>query len=159
MNIPVYLIAMVSLLGMCTNSTADRIAQLADRTMDYELDGGQYAVVVTMDGISASEAKRTARQRAAEITVAQGNRYFTIDSEEETQVIKSDDLPENQRFYGNMYQELIIEKDFGRGRLQNQNIPTSTMYSAIRLVFTSYPTKPSYKAIDACTLTNCGNNF
>ncbi len=155
MNIPVYLIAVVSLLGMCTNSNADRIAQLADRTMDYELDGGQYAVVVTMDGISASEAKRTARQRAAEITVAQGNRYFTIDSEEETQVIKSEDLPQNQRFYGNMYQELIIEKDFGRDRLQNQNVPTSSMYSAIRLVFTSYPTKPGYKAIDACTLTNC----
>jgi hypothetical protein len=155
MNIPICLIAMVGLLGMCTNANTNRYVRFGDRMMEYEVDNGKYAIVVTMDGISASEAKRMARQRAAEITVMQGDRYFTIDSEEETQVIRSEDVPENQRFYGNMYQELIIEKDFGRDRLQNQNIPTSSVYTAIRLVFTSYPNKPNFKAIDACTLTKC----
>jgi hypothetical protein len=155
MCVAVYLIAVFGFLGGCTNSNGGRVAQLADKTMEYSLDGGQYAVVVTMDGISVSEARRKARQRAAEITVAQGNRYFTIDAEEQTQVIKSEDIPENQRFYGNLYHELIIERDFGRDRFENQSIPTSSVYSAIRLVFTSYPTKPSYKALDACTLTKC----
>jgi len=123
--------------------------------MDYQLDDGQTAIVVAMDGISSSEAKKMARQRAAEITIANGDRYFTIDSETETQVIKSDDLPENQRFYGNMYQELIIEKDFGRDRLQNRNIPSTSTYTAIRIVFTTHKNKPNYKAIDACTLAKC----
>lgn len=155
MYFPICLIAVIGLLGMCTNSNTNRYARFADQTMEYQLDGGQFAVVIVMDGISASEAKRMARQRAAEITASQGDRYFTIDSETETQVIKSDDVPQNQRFYGNMYQELIIEGNFNRERLQYRGVPNTSTYSAIRLVFTSYKTRPSYKAIDACTLTNC----
>lgn len=123
--------------------------------MEYQLDGGQYAVVVVMDGISAEDAKKIARQRAAEIVAQQGDRYFTIDSEQETQVIKSDDDLSNQRFYGNMYQELIIEGDFNRDRLRYRSIPNTSTYSAFRVVFTSYKTKPNFKAIDACKLTKC----
>lgn len=143
-----YFVFVVYLLGACTNSNTKRPAELADRTFEYQLDGGRFAVVVVMDGISAAEAKQRARQRAAEITVSQGDRYFTIDSEEKIEGIQSE---ENQRFYGNLYQELIIEGDFSRESYRG----ISTLYSAIRLVFTSYKTRPNRKAIDACTLTNC----
>ena len=155
MNLPVCFVALASLLGMCTNSSLDRYVMISDQIIEYQLDNGQYSVVVVMDGISASDAQKMARQRAAEIVVQQGDRFFTIDSEGETQVIKSDDIPENQRFYGNMYQELIIEKDFNRDRLRYQSVPNTSMYSAYRLVFTSYKQKPAGKSTDACSLTKC----
>lgn len=153
MNFSVSLIIVACLLGMCSHTAS--YANLSDKMLEYQLDGGQYAVVVVMDGVSLKEAKRMARQRAAELTAAQGDRYFTIDSEEETQVIKSN-APEfeQQRFYGNMYQELIIEGDFGKGSI-NRQPPTSSMYPAVRLVFTPYLKRPSRSAIDACTLTDC----
>lgn len=159
MNFPVCLIAVISLLGVCTNTNTAKYVRFADQFIEYQLEGDQYAVVVVMDGISVSEAKKMARQRAAEITAQQGDRYFVIDSEQETQVIKSDDSLDNQRFYGNMYQELIIEKDFNRDRLRYQGVPNTSMYSAYRLVFTSYKTKPGYRAIDACKMTRCSDNF
>jgi hypothetical protein len=155
-NLPVCFIVVASLLGMCSSSNLDRNMKLSDQMIEYQLDGGQYAVVVVMDGISASDAKMMARQRAAEIVAQQGDRYFTIDSEQETQVVKSDDdLNNNQRFYGNMYQELIIEKDFGRESRGVSATPITRSYPAIRIVFTSYKTKPNFKAIDACSMTKC----
>jgi len=155
MNLPVCLIAVAALLGTCTNSSVDRYVRLGDQLIEYQMDNGQYSVVVVMDGISAQDAQKMARQRAAEIVVGQGDRYFTIDSEGETQVIKSDDIPENQKFYGNMYQELIIENNFNRDRLRYQSVPNTSMYSAYRLVFTSYKQKPAGKSTDACSLTKC----
>lgn len=152
MNLSVCFIAMACLFGMCSH-TASHV-NLSDRMIEYQLDGGQYAVVVVVDGISPKEAKKIALQRAAEITAAQGDRYFTVDSEESTQVVKSDQGYDNQRFYGNMYQELIIEQDFGRTSIQRQP-QNSALYPAIRLVFTPYLKKPSHNAIDACKLTDC----
>jgi hypothetical protein len=126
-----------------------------DQIIEYQEDGGKYVVVVVMDGISQSEARKMARKRAAEIVVGRGDRYFTIDEEQETQVIKSEDIPSNQRFYGNMYQELIIEKDFGKSAVTRQTLPMSNTYPAVRMVFTSYKEKPSGKSFDACKFTNC----
>ncbi|MBX7066169.1 MAG: hypothetical protein K1X28_02950 [Parachlamydiales bacterium] len=140
---------------MNTNSGA--FVRLSDRLIEYQLDGDTYAVVVVMDGISSAEAKRMAKQRAAEITVMQGERYFTVDSMYETEVIKSDEdmTQQSQRFYGNMYQELIIEGDFNRERLRYRGVPETNTYPAVRMQFTMYKDRPSFKAIDACTLTNC----
>lgn len=130
-------------------------ADLSDQTIEYQVSGEQYAVVIVMDGLSSTEARKAARVRAAEMAVQQGGRYFTIDKEERTEVIRSEDVPESQRFYGNMYHELIIERDFSRDRLRYESLPNAQTYSAIRLVFTIYKEKPGRKAIDACTLTHC----
>lgn len=159
MNVSFFIVAGVCLLGTCTNTHVGSV-QLGDRLIEYQLQGDRYAVVVVMDGITESQAKQMAKQRAAEITVMQGDKFFTIDSMYETEVIKStDDLDQqNQRFYGNMYQELIIEGDFNRDRLRYEGIPNVSSYRAIRIEFTTYKNRPSYKAIDACSLTPCGSN-
>lgn len=145
MNIA-YIIAVVSLFWMCGSSN---LGSTSNQIIEYQMDSGQYAVVVVMDGISASQARKVARQRAAEVVIEQGNRYFTIDSEQETEVIKSDEGFNNQPVNGNLYQELIIERDFSRERLKTETIPTTSTYPAIRIVFTSYKQKPNWKAIDA----------
>ena len=141
----------------CVNSNSAIYADMQNRSIEYQLQGDQYVVVVAMDGLTESKAKEWAKKRAAEITVDQGGRYFTIDSMDTTLVAKPNQVPENQRFYGNMYQELIIEKDFDRDRLMAEQNPNTNIYSAIRLVFTTYSKKPNSKAIDACTLTQCPN--
>lgn len=156
MKLAICVAAVAALLGMCTNSFSKKMVVAVDQVIEYQVDGDQYAVVIVQDGVSPSDAKKMARQRAAEITVQSGNRYFTVDSEVETQVMRSDQpWPNNQQFYGNMYQELIIEGDFNKERLQRQSIPDANMYPATRLLFTVYPSKPKGKSIDACTLTDC----
>ncbi|MBU6383848.1 MAG: hypothetical protein KGR16_05990 [Verrucomicrobia bacterium] len=45
--------------------------RLGDRLSEYQVDGNTYAVIVVMNGISASEAQHRARIRAAELTVMQ----------------------------------------------------------------------------------------
>ncbi len=153
MNLFCGLVAVTCLLGMCSKNVGSHV-NISERAIEYQLSADQYAVVIAVDGVSKSQAKQMAKQRAAEITVASGGRYFTIDQEQQTQVIKSEE--EGPRFYGNMYQELIIEHDFNRERLRTMSEPNTQMYPAIRIVFTIYKDRPALKkAIDACKLTKC----
>ncbi|HSX26816.1 MAG TPA: hypothetical protein VLE89_07425, partial [Chlamydiales bacterium] len=124
-------------------ATFAAILGVADPVIQYPVRGTQYAIVVALDGIDSSQAKKMALQRAAEITVQSGGRYFTLDSEQEVQVVKSEDVPNNELFYGNMYQELIIEQDFGRAEHTGPRYSDETqVFPAYRLLFTIYTTKP-----------------
>ncbi|MBU6383309.1 MAG: hypothetical protein KGR16_03225 [Verrucomicrobia bacterium] len=126
--------------------------RLGDRLSEYQVDENTYAVIVVMNGISASEAQHRARIRAAELTVMQGNRYFTVDSATQIQVMRTEG---GSRFYENMYQELIQEGDFGQTRLSEEGQPVTQTFPAVRLQFTMYAERPGFGAVDACTLTRC----
>jgi hypothetical protein len=147
------LVCFAIVLCACTNSKPLKPICL-DQVIEYSIDHDQQAVIVVMDGISLREAKKLAQQRAAELTISQGGRYFTIDQEEETRMIQSKDLPGSQKAPGNLYEELIIQKDFGRSRVDRGG-QMSKAYPAFRLIFTPYREKPNGSAIDACRLTNC----
>jgi hypothetical protein len=155
MKIAICLAALAAVLGTCTNSNSTVV--MTNQTIEYQIERNKYVVVIVEDeGVSLAQAKKYARQRAAEITVENGGRYFTIDSEQETQVIKSDrPWPDNQAFYQNMYQELIIEGDFNRERLQRRSVPSENMYPAYRMVFQIHSDKPRGRSVDACSLTDC----
>jgi hypothetical protein len=122
--------------------------------MYYKIEGDQYGVVAVQEsGMSASDVRKKAMQRAAEVTVSNGARYFVIQKEQQTQIVQSDKSDQNA-FGGNMYQELIIEHDFGKESLSKQT-PNAGVRPALRLVFQIYKDKPNAKAIDACKYTNC----
>src|SRR5579872_1339929 len=105
MKIVACFVAVVALVGMCTNGAGGRVLAQSNQLIEYQVQGDQYAVIVVQDGLSEGEAKKKARQRAAEITVQNGGRYFTVDSEIETRVLQpSGDWPNNQNTPGNMYQ-------------------------------------------------------
>ncbi len=157
MKIAICLAALSALVGVCLNQ--QEITQ-ADNLIEYQVDADRYAVIVVHDGVSSSEAKKIAKVRAAEITVQNGGRYFTIDSQtDEIQVAKTGSAwPNDSKFNQNLYQELIIEKDFGKARVDRDlgENRVEGVYPATRLVFTIYAKKPSGRqSIDACTLTNC----
>ena len=127
-----------------------------NQVLEYQTDDTEFAVVVVQDGISGSQAQKMARQRAAEITVQNGYRYFTIDSEQATEITQPDpNWANTQAFPTNLYQEKIVEKDFGKQSIQNQAGPDINTYPAFRLTFTVHKTKPLGRSVDACTLTDC----
>lgn len=122
--------------------------------IDYRSDDGSYVVVVVLDGtISERQAKAIALRKAAELTVAQGQRYFVVQNIEKAEVIQAQRDTESQ-WRGNLYYELIQEKDFTRDRLERSPLPDVATYPALRIDFTMTDRKTA-KAIDPCTLTEC----
>lgn len=155
MKLAICLAAAAVFLGVCRNSHS-ACAPLGQGIIEYQNQDNQYVVVVVQeDGLSLAKAKEKALQKAAEITVQNGYRYFKIESEQKTQVIQANKpWPGSQGFYGNMYQELIIEKDFDRDRMQRE-VPTESVYPALRVVFNCFKDKPLGKSVDACASTDC----
>jgi hypothetical protein len=155
MNLFAYIFAVVGLIGMCSHPPVADLAT-SDKVMSSQLGANRFSVIVVIDEISPSAAKNMAKQRAAEVTVENGYRYFTMEDESEVQVVKAQDLG-YQRFGGNAYQEVIMQRNFGRDQVsgRNQMSPQATNYQAIRVVFSAFKDKPKGPSVDACKLTKC----
>jgi hypothetical protein len=156
MKVALSVIAVAALVGSCFNSGNVRIGS-GDNVIEYQVSDNEYAVVIVQEkGMSEGAARKAAKQRAAELTVEHGYRYFTIEKEQKTQVVQSDkSWPDNKGFYNNMYQELIIEEDFGRASLARQGGPSAQTYPATRVVFKMFVDKPAGKSYNACNYTDC----
>lgn len=148
-----FLFSYLLALGMCSYPKGSALANV--QVIDYQAEDNRYVVVVLMDEISEKQAKKFAKEKAAQISISQGKQYFVVESEEVVQVVKSERSLEDSGFYGNMYQELIIEGDFNRDRMRYRQVPNTKIYSGIRLIFVPYEEKPSRKAEDACKWTDC----
>lgn len=134
----------------------DTIADGEDRSIEYHIDGNKYAVVVVEDGMTESEAREKAMQKAAEVTVAHGYRYFTVESQNEVSVIKSNkEYPSEESMPRNIYYELIQSGNFGREPIRGGDFSTASMYTGYRILFTCDHEKTSEKAMDACSYTDC----
>ncbi len=118
----------------------------AVKPIDYPLENGQIAVVVPLEGISAQEGSKIAKQRAARITLDLGARYFVINSQESVQLVRPNGT---QSFSNNLYQDMIIEEDFGKQEIKKQAALGTSTVPALRITFTPYWTQPPIKAIDA----------
>jgi len=128
------------------------------QVISYAQGDNRFVVLVVQDnGVTRAQAKRAAREKAAQVTLDNGYRYFTVESEREVQVTKTD-RPPGADMPTNLYQEQIIEGGFGRETLERQGpYPTET-YPAIRLTFACYQDKPFFRnAIDAKALLNGSN--
>ncbi len=151
----VFLIIFTILAGC--HASESSYNDLSNQIIAYQIDDTTYGVVVPQDGgVSQSAARQFARQKAAEMTVEKGYRYFTIQSEQQTKLAKSNrEWPSSQDFPGNLYQELIIEQDFGRESLERNTPSGSSIIPAYRITFQMHTNRPMQSAIDACTLTDC----
>jgi len=135
------------------SSLADTIG---DQTIHYQVEGNKYAVVIVEDGVSQKEAKEYAMKKAAEVARDNGYRYFTIESEGEVAVAKSEkDFPSEQSMPRNLYYELIQSGNFGRDRVTSGDVAPVGMYNGYRMVFSCYKEAPSGRAVDACKYTDC----
>jgi len=111
-------------------------------------------IYVNKSKISRSKARKKALQKAAEVTVDEGYRYFTIDEERVVQIASSNGNYEEQP--RNYYQEKIIESDFGSNReARSKTLPSTRVYSGYKIKISCYKQKPFKKAKDACRYTRC----
>jgi hypothetical protein len=146
---------LVFVFSLFFSVTSFAYVDFSQQVIEYQLDGNQFAVVVMLEGTSLEEARAVARKRAAEVAFERGSRYYVVDSEVQTEVIRSQ-RPNEQGFFGNMYQELIIEEQFHKDRLATEETANEGCQKAVRLVFSCYKEKPRGKdAIDICTTGQC----
>src|SRR5579871_551004 len=91
----------------CQKSTQLLTTVPAAQVMSYAANDNEFIIIVVEDnGITKSDAKIAAKQKAAEVTLDNGYRYFSILAESQIIVMKSS---ETTQFPGNLYQELIIQ--------------------------------------------------
>lgn len=140
---------------VCFVQFAFSYSDFSEQIIEYKLDENLYAVLVVQDSICSSEARRLARQRAAEVAFEQGFRYYQIESEIQTEMIRSE-RPLDQGFFGDMYQELIIEERCHKDWLATQETANEGCHTVLRLVFSCYKEKPvGGGVVDICTSGQC----
>lgn len=138
------------LAGGCQNLTKWPKLVPASQIYSYPLQGQQYVILVVEDnGVDEEDAKKAAIQKAAQLSLANGYRYFSILSEKKVEVVKRS-ADQTSQMPGNLYQEKIIEKDFSRDNLERGSSFSTGTYLAYRLEIECYEKKPALKkAYDA----------
>ncbi len=139
----------------CKNDSGN-LASAEQQTIEYQTDDNQYAIVIVRSGeMNEEQAKELAIQKAAEKTRDQKLRYFTIESEDQVQAMRSGKSSNPPPSPSNMYYELIQSNNFGRDRFEDQQVLDADIYPAYRIVFKCYQEKPGESAVDACDIVSC----
>lgn len=129
--------------------------------MQYRVDSDHFAIIrVKNDGVSTEEAKKQAVAEAAKVAVQNGYRYFVIESEQDVIVVPSSDVSSDKpNLPSNMYQELIVEGNFGKDNYDPllSNPQTYTAYHALKIIIHGINEGSQKGSIDACALTPCSS--
>ncbi len=140
-----FLFVFLLLASGCQNLTKWPNPAPASQVYSYPLQDQQYVIlVVEDDGVDEERAKKAAMQKAAQVSLDNGYRYFSILSEKTIEVVKLSGGKTSQ-VPGNLYQEKIIEKDFSKKALEQDSSFPSGTYPAYRLEIECYPKKPMMK--------------
>lgn len=148
-------LALFALLGGCSfNRVASGPTQ--PQVVDYAQDDGNIVLLVVQpQGMDPQEARQMALKRAAEISVENGYHYFRVVSEYETQVVQAQGNGQgNEGYTTNMYQEYIVEGDFGRESVDRRATQGSEVYPAWRCEF-QMQQKSRMNSYNACDYTSC----
>lgn len=142
--------AIVLLAVGCTrNGVSD------DDYLDAKIADDKYSVIyIEKEAMPREEARNNALTHAAKIAKDNGYRYFIIDSDEDVMVAHS--TPSPNPFPENLYQQEIVEGNFGRQELQNKTPQPTNLYQGVKIKITCYKEMPNVPtAIDVCQLLNC----
>ncbi len=130
----------------CGSHSSTLAADLSDQTVEYQIEGNRYAVVVAEDGISRREAKEYAMKRAAQVAEDNGFSYFTVDAEDQVAMARSEKQPSSQTAPRNLYYEMIQSDNFGREPIEPGNPPPTSMTQGYRIQFSCYKEAPKGKS-------------
>ncbi|MES2345451.1 MAG: hypothetical protein V4494_05905 [Chlamydiota bacterium] len=144
-----FLTIMLLAVGCTRNGVSD------DNYLDAKIADDKYSVIyIEKEKTSREEARNNALTHAAKIAKDNGFRYFVIDSDEDVMVAHSD--TSQNPFPNNLYQEEIVEGNFGRQALQNKTPQPTNLYPGVKIKITCYREMPSVPtAIDVCQILNC----
>jgi len=124
--------------------------------IDQKLGTNRYSVTyIELETTSSQEALQYALEHAAGLVKQDGYRYFTLDSRQE--VILAESQNSGQAFYGNMYEEKIIQRDWGKSSIKKNTSPSSVnTYPGLKITLSSYKEKPwKGKVYDVCDFVPC----
>ena len=128
------------LMTACSTFQPEFDLAKTDQLIDYPIKTDQYVIVVTEEGgMSPSRARKMALQRAAELTLESGYRYYSIELEEKTEVVKSGDLG-------------LDNIKAGESRNSSQKLVPNTgemVIPALRVMIKCYKEKPDKNSYDA----------
>jgi len=125
-------------------------------TTDYSMSNNRYGVIVAEDdGVSRDAAKKYAFERAAQIAHSHGYRYFTVETESQVAILKTEKGDPSQDMPRNMYYELIQSDNFGRERLESSEMHPSKEITGYQIEFTCQVSKPAGRSYDVCDYGQC----
>jgi hypothetical protein len=140
---------MASLLALtgCKSTLADD--DLDQYVIQYHIEDNRYAVAVVEDhGISRSEARQYALQKAAATAKANGYQYFIIEEEGQVAVMSGGSPSPDSTAPKNLYYSMIQSGNFGRDRMEEGSYSAVQQKPAYQIQFSCYKEKPSRHAID-----------
>lgn len=144
-----FLAVMLLAVGCTRNGMSD------DNYLTAKIADNKYSVIyIEKEKMSREDARNNALAHAAQIAKDNGYRYFVIDSDEDVMVAHS--TPNPNPFPENLYQQEIVEGNFGRQELQNKTPQPTNLYPGVKVKFTCYKEMPNVPtAIDVCQIIKC----
>jgi hypothetical protein len=136
-----FFIIILSMAYWNTHRFTKTMPMVAAKSISYPLEDQKYVILVIQDD-SKSQTRKTAKQKAAAVTLDNGYRYFSILSEEEVDITTLSQTAQSQ-VPENIYQELIIQKNFSRQNLEQNEATNVESVPAIRLIISCSKKKPS----------------
>lgn len=137
--------------------TEDSGAKLGHIMESVNADNSYTVVYVNKEGVSEEAARQALLKRAAEVAVNQGYRYFIIDSEAHVKVsFSGGGLPADEGYFpDNLYEEMIIQKDFDRNSRNARSRAPAELYPGYQVVFHFSEEYSAGKTLDACKFVPC----
>lgn len=123
--------------------------------LDEELSDNRYIIIyIKLHNIPDENAKAYALVHAAELAHAKGYSYLTLDSIENVIITKSEAIASGMP--GNLFQQLIVEGDFGQKAMARVNPKTTNVYKAVKIYVTFYIDEPKKGNVyEVCSLIFC----
>ncbi len=122
--------------------------------LEYRIDDQTFAVVVPKQGMSHSEVKEAAMEKAAEMAKSNDYNYIKVVKEENVQLVRPTGT-ENKGQPTNLYYEMIQEQNFGRDTTQERSSYPVENLQAYRMTFKVYKDHPPMGSIDVCKKVTC----
>lgn len=125
----------------------------------YQLEKDRYGMIyVKTKDVSNKEIRGILMKKAARIAMDSGHQFFVIESEQTVKVpVKTYTIYGLQR---NIYQQYIIEGDFGPGPANTPQYYSEEeikYFPAIQMNFRTFNSPPKdVKSYDACNFIHCG---
>ena len=137
---------------LCSGCHDSNPKDMSQYTTNYSISKNRFGVIVVEDkGISHDAAQQHALQRAAQVAHSHGYRYFTIVSESQVAVLRTEEKSPDRKMPSNIYYERIQTNNS-----KEQPLATSgTQLPAYQIEISCRVKKPSGESYDACALGAC----
>ncbi|MBP7075117.1 MAG: hypothetical protein KBA81_07020 [Rhabdochlamydiaceae bacterium] len=137
---------------LCSGCRDSSPKDMDQYTTNYFISKNRFGVIVAEDkGVSHEAAQKYALERAAQVAHSHGYRYFTIISESQVAVLKTEEASPDRKMPSNIYYERI-QKNHSQA---NQLAANGTKIPAYQIEISCKVKKPAGECYDACAMGAC----